>query len=1173
MQLNSPEYLTVEELKKENSDLRSKLKDLRESLRKSEDRYRNLIESENSIILRIDAHGTILFANNFTLRFFGYTSREMIRKNIKILFPAKETSGEDLTNLFETILSDPAKYVQVENQNIRKNGELVWISWTNRAVRDEDGNIIEILTIGNDITGRKKTEDALKVEHDIREAVINNIGVGFVVADTTGNILSLNTAALKIHGFRNENERLSRLDQYIEEFELEYSDGNKVPLDKWPLARALRGEYIKDFKVKLIRHKSDGSRIISYNTVPIYDTDNAQKLIVLTLTDLTDLHLQNEALRKSERRYFSLFNNNTILGIAHCKSITDDKGIPVDYRIIQVNDAYSTITGVRREDIEGKTVREQFPGIDNFAFDYIGEYGKIAKEGGELNFEAFFEPLQQWLSIYVYSPSEGEFTAMFTDISERKKVEKILANERELFEGIFDNIPVMITIYDPEMKIFRFNNEYRKILGWTEEDAKDGNLMAKLYPDPDYRENVAGYMQTFEPGWKELRVIAKDGSVVDSSWAIIHLSRGIFIGIGIDIRQRKLVDDKLHENKERLQIIFNNAAIGIVEIDKDDMFINVNNRLCEILGYRCEDLIGKTIADITAPDDLLLSNELNKRLHNREFSIFNYEKRYIKSDGSLLWVHVTVSAIYDSDGHHLKSIGTVEDISERKIAEKKLHEALFQAEEGRNILTALMEHIPIGITIADAPDVKVRMISTYGLELLQQQDETISGINASEHPSASEAFHTNGLTPAEPHELPLFRATRNGEFVKNEEWLVRVKDGTLIPILCNAAPIFDNHGKLVGGVSSWQDIAERRRALELLRESEEKFRSLFENITEGVALHELIYDDNNDPVNYRIIDVNPAFKKYTGIEIEKAVGSLATELYNDLPYFKDYSRVATTGEPYKFESFYPAMKKHFVINVISPKKGQFATVFEDISDQKRIEQEMQHRNEELTRFIYTVSHDLKSPLVTIKMFTSYLKDDLNKQDKVSQEKDLKYINNAADKMGRLLNELLELSRIGRKEDPVSEVFLDSIIKNTTDLVAGRIRQSNVKIMVTAPPVILSGYIQRFIQLFQNLIDNAIKFMGNQHDPVVEIGAYTDDEGEVVLFVSDNGSGIDVRHQHKLFGLFEKLNPETEGTGIGLALVKRIVEVHGGRIWFTSEGINKGTTFYFTLKNTRIMNRI
>ena len=363
-----------------------------------------------------------------------------------------------------------------------------------------------------------------------------------------------------------------------------------------------------------------------------------------------------------------------------------------------------------------------FRGIDNLSFDYIGEYGKIANEGGDLNFEAFFEPLQQWLSIYIYSPKYGEFTVIFTDISERKKMEEILANERELFEGIFNNIPLMITVYDPEMKNFRFNNEYRKILGWTEEDSADGNLMKKLYPDPDYRENVARYMQYFEPGWKELRVTAKDGSIVDSSWAIIHLSRGIFIGIGIDIRQRKLVDDKLHENEERLQIIFNNAAIGIVEVDQNDRFINANNRICEILGYRYEDLIGKTVADITATEDLSRSNEMNRRLHKGDFNIFNYEKQYIKSDGSLLWVHVTVSAIYDSNGSHLKSIGTIEDISERKMAEEKLHEALFQAEEGRNILMALMEHIPIGITIADAPDVKIRMRSRYGIDLLQQDE-------------------------------------------------------------------------------------------------------------------------------------------------------------------------------------------------------------------------------------------------------------------------------------------------------------------------------------------------------------------------------------------------------------------------------------------------------------------
>ena len=330
-------------------------------MRKSKDHYRDLVETVNSIILRIDESGTIKFANNFTLLFFGYTCREMIGENIKIILPDKKSSGKDLTNLFETFLTDPDKYVRAENQNIRKNGELVWISWTNRAIRDADGKIIEIFSIGNDITERKKTEDALKVEHDIREAVINNIGTGFVVADFKGNILSLNRAALKIHGFRNEQERLSRLDQYFEEFELEYPDGNKVLKDKWPLTRALHGEYIKDFNVRLIRHKCDDSRIISYNTVPIYDIDNTQKLIILTLTDLTDLHTQNEALRESERRYFSLFNNAT-LGIAHCESITDYNGKPVDYRIIQVNDAYTTITGIKREDIGGNKVREQFPG-------------------------------------------------------------------------------------------------------------------------------------------------------------------------------------------------------------------------------------------------------------------------------------------------------------------------------------------------------------------------------------------------------------------------------------------------------------------------------------------------------------------------------------------------------------------------------------------------------------------------------------------------------------------------------------------------------------------------------------------------------------------------------------------------------------------------------------------
>ena len=225
--------------------------------------------------------------------------------------------------------------------------------------------------------------------------------------------------------------------------------------------------------------------------------------------------------------------------------------------------------------------------------------------------------------------------------------------------------------------------------------------------------------------------------------------------------------------------------------------------------------------------------------------------------------------------------------------------------------------------------------------------------------------------------------------------------------------------------------------------------------------------------------------------------------------------------------------------------------------------ELQEKNDELIRFTYTVSHDLKSPLVTIRTFLGYLEQDIRKPDSGEMDKDLTYIRNAADRMSRLLDELLELSRIGRKVNPPVEVPLEDLVKEALDLVAGRIVKRGVTVEVTKEPILLFGDRRRLVEVFQNLVDNAVKFMGREPAPRVEIGVERVG-GETVLFVRDNGIGIDPRYQPKLFGLFEKLDPSTEGTGIGLALVKRIVEVHGGRIWVESEGPGKGTTFRFTV---------
>jgi len=247
--------------------------------------------------------------------------------------------------------------------------------------------------------------------------------------------------------------------------------------------------------------------------------------------------------------------------------------------------------------------------------------------------------------------------------------------------------------------------------------------------------------------------------------------------------------------------------------------------------------------------------------------------------------------------------------------------------------------------------------------------------------------------------------------------------------------------------------------------------------------------------------------------------------------------------------------------------GYVAPILSSRLHHQRHEEELQKKNDELTRFTYAVSHDLKSPLVTINTFLGYLEQDARKPDAAGVNKDVGYIRAATDKMSRLLDELLELSRVGRIMNPSVEAPLQEIVKEALDLVAGRIAARGVKVKVTGKPILLYGDRPRLVEVFQNLVDNAVKFMGDQPAPSVEIGAEQTDT-ETVFFVSDNGIGIDPRYLPKLFGLFEKLDPGSEGTGIGLALVKRIVEVHGGRIWPESAGPGQGATFRFTLAKAK-----
>ena len=242
----------------------------------------------------------------------------------------------------------------------------------------------------------------------------------------------------------------------------------------------------------------------------------------------------------------------------------------------------------------------------------------------------------------------------------------------------------------------------------------------------------------------------------------------------------------------------------------------------------------------------------------------------------------------------------------------------------------------------------------------------------------------------------------------------------------------------------------------------------------------------------------------------------------------------------------------------------------DITDRRRAEQalhesslDLQHKNAELERFLYTASHDLKSPVVTIQTFLGYLVQDMATVDAGRIAKDIDFIRLAANKMARLLDDLLEISRIGRIVRPPARVTLRELADDALAAVAGRIAERGVAVRVDDRDVALYGDRVRLAEVFQNLLDNAGKFMGDQQAPRIEIGVEAR-AAETAFFVRDNGIGIDPRHQAKVFGLFEKLDPNAEGTGIGLALVKRIVELYGGRIWVESAGLGQGACFYFTL---------
>jgi PAS domain S-box-containing protein len=367
-------------------------------------------------------------------------------------------------------------------------------------------------------------------------------------------------------------------------------------------------------------------------------------------------------------------------------------------------------------------------------------------------------------------------------------------------------------------------------------------------------------------------------------------------------------------------------------------------------------------------------------------------------------------------------------------------------------------------------------------------------------------------------------------------------------------------------MSMYYDITEQEHAQLARQASEARTRALLD------AIPDMIFEFKRDGTILQFISstmnrplVPP--EEFLGKNIRDILPSVADQTLFALDRALDSGHI----HAFEYQLEQEGENKFFEARVAPLSADTALAIVRDISLQKwilhereKLINELEGKNAELERFTYTVSHDLKSPLITIKGFLGFLHKDAEDGNFARLDADVRRISDAADKMQRLLSDLLELSRIGRLVNTSEVINLNEMVPEVLELLHGRIYEGHIHVHVAENLPNVYGDRPRLFEVLQNLVDNAAKFMGEQPNPQIEIGQSGVDENNLpILFVRDNGIGIDPQFQGRIFGLFDKLDPRTDGTGIGLALVKRIIEFHQGRIWIESEP-GKGATFFFTL---------
>jgi PAS domain S-box-containing protein len=383
---------------------------------------------------------------------------------------------------------------------------------------------------------------------------------------------------------------------------------------------------------------------------------------------------------------------------------------------------------------------------------------------------------------------------------------------------------------------------------------------------------------------------------------------------------------------------------------------------------------------------------------------------------------------------------------------------------------------------------------------------------------------------------------------------------------------------------SFQDITQRKQAEQARRESETRFRTLFESMDEGYCVIEMIFDDNNNPIDYRFLEVNPVFEKQTGIKDAK--GRLMRQIAPDLEqhWFDIYGRVALTGETLRFENAAAALRRFFEVcafRVGAPELRHVGVIFNDITERKNLEREREQllAQEEAMRkdaeaagaakdrFLAALSHELRTPLSPVVMTIAAMERDPGLPS--AFHKHLAMIRRNIELETRLIDDLLDLNRVtsGKMRLDAQPTHVHLVLTQAMQTCAGETSAKNLNIQLNlqADNDLVNADPARLQQIFWNLLRNAAKFTPEGGSIFIRSESTTN---KVRLEVRDTGIGIEPEFLPKVFEPFEqadvKITRQFGGLGLGLAICKAIMDMHGGAIRAQSEGLGKGTTFIVEL---------